>query len=93
MKKKKRQPNLQLITKFPYKCQSCGKIRKCYLVHIDKNLTEFWCGSCCEEEEEFYKKLDCYGLERGSKVGKISFGDPYQQKEPDMQGLGDLGKL
>lgn len=35
--------------------------------------------------------LDCYGIEPKGK-GKISFGDPYQDRQQIMKELGDLGK-
>ena len=58
------------------KCESCGKVNKLYLVKTDKNLSEFWCDNCIQEEETIClkqvekfikqkkpkKQLDCYGV-------------------------------
>ena len=33
------------------KCNMCGGEAMLYKVHIDKNITDFWCENCIEEEE------------------------------------------
>jgi len=39
------------IKKLKEKCDECGKIRICYLVHVDKDVTKKWCSKCIKDEE------------------------------------------
>lgn len=39
------------------KCNSCGKIRVCATVHVDKDVTEKWCKKCRDEEENINEGL------------------------------------
>jgi hypothetical protein len=38
-------------------CEICGRRAKLFLVHPDKDCTEFWCDECIRDEEQMFNDI------------------------------------